>query len=79
MDELRDRIAKALYKQLFWITTPFEDQPDEVQDAWLSQADIVITELRLTEEHSYGTNYPNLPPTDLKYVRYVTDWQPAHE
>ena len=44
-DNLRTRIAKALYGQIRQPVPPFDDQPDEVQAAWLEDADAVIAEL----------------------------------
>lgn len=49
-NDLRTRIAKALYGQLFWITTPFDGQPEAIRDTWLFQADLVIRELGLQQQ-----------------------------
>lgn len=37
-------------------------------------AKAVIGELGLTQETDYGTTYPNVPVTDRKYTRHVTEW-----
>ena len=44
---LRTRIAKALYGQITAPVPLFDDQSDEVQSAWLADADAVIRELKL--------------------------------
>ena len=56
-NDLRTRIAKALYKQLFWITTPFDGQPEAIRDTWLFQADIVIRELGLQQQWRADLGY----------------------
>lgn len=39
-------------------------------------AKAVIRELGLHRQDSYGygTNYPQVPTIDVKYIRYITDW-----
>jgi len=41
-DSLRIRIAKALYGQILHPVPLFDSQPDDVQAAWLADADAVI-------------------------------------
>jgi hypothetical protein len=62
---LRTRIAKALYGQILHPVPLFDNQPDEVKDAWLSDADAVIRELGLKQERQQG-------PYNFLY-RYVTE------
>jgi hypothetical protein len=69
-DELRDRIAKVLFQESFGLTT---------KATAYRQATAIIAELGLQPEISYGTNYPNVPVTDRKCVRYVTDWKATDE
>ena len=66
MTDLRTRIAKALYGQILCPVPLFESQPEEVQAAWLADADAVIRELGLRQEHQQG-------PYNFLY-RYATDW-----
>jgi len=47
MSELRTRIAQALYGQILHPVPLFDSQPDEVQAAWLADADAVLAELDL--------------------------------
>ena len=70
MSDLRTRIAKALYGKILHPVPPFGDQPDEVQAAWLSDADAVIRELGLeVEDGECGYCRAQLPG-----CRYVTEW-----
>jgi hypothetical protein len=66
MTDLRTRIAKALYGQILHPVPLFDDQPDEVQAAWLADADAVIRELGLRQERQQG-------PYNFLY-RYATDF-----
>ena len=66
MSDLRTRIAKALYGQILCPVPLFDSQPEEVQAAWLADADAVIRELGLRQEHQQG-------PYNFLY-RYATDW-----
>lgn len=65
MSDLRIFIAHVLYE---------DGQRPMATAARL--ADTLIRELGLTAEYDYGTTYPKVPVTDVKYVRYVTDWTP---
>lgn len=58
---LREKIAAAI------ISNP--DSADEY-----AIADDVINALGLHREYEYGTNYPTIPTSDFRYVRYVTEW-----
>jgi hypothetical protein len=76
-DYLRTRIAKALYGQITAPVPLFDDQSDEVQSAWLADADAVIRELGLREErrgpvtaYRDGQYYP-----DSSLVRFISDWE----
>ena len=66
MADLRTRIAKALYGQILAPVPLFDSQPDDVQAAWLADADAVIRELGLRQERQQG-------PYNFLY-RYATDW-----
>jgi hypothetical protein len=66
MTDLRTRIAKALYGQILCPVPLFDSQPEEVQAAWLADADAVIRELGLRQENQQG-------PYNFLY-RYATDW-----
>ena len=66
MTDLRTRIAKALYGQILCPVPLFDSQPEEVQAAWLADADAVIRELGLRQERQQG-------PYNFLY-RYATDW-----
>ena len=67
MSDLRTRIAKALYGQIPHPVPLFDSQPDEVKDAWLSDADAVIRELGLREVTDVNRSVPRR--------RYVTEWR----
>jgi hypothetical protein len=62
-DNLRTRIAEALYGQILHPVPLFDDQPDEVQAAWLADADAVIEALGLRKQ------------SDKLVRRYTTDWE----
>lgn len=63
MNDLRDRIAHLLYE---------DGQRPMATAARL--AETVIRELGMTAEYSYGTTYPNVPVTDVRYIRWATKW-----
>lgn len=64
-DDLRTRIATTLYG----------DGEEMLWPRCLQLADLLLWELGLKPEYSYGTSYPKVPVVDIKYVRYVTDWR----
>jgi hypothetical protein len=69
IDDLRTRIAKALYSRVqeLGVPTPeWHTQPAAVHDAWYDDADTVIRELGLRQERQHG-------PYNFMY-RYTTDW-----
>ena len=70
MTDLRTRIAKALYGQILHPVPLFDSQPDDVQAAWLADADAVIRELglRRDDEYEIGSYTPS------GRYRYATDW-----
>ena len=72
-DNLRTRIAKALYGQILHPVPLFDDQPDEVQSAWLADADAVIRELGLTRQNN------ELDTSGPYRHRYVTEWETTDE
>jgi hypothetical protein len=64
-DDLRTRIATTLYgdgEELIWTRC-------------LQLADLVLWELGLKPEDSYGTSYPKYPVRVIKYTRHCTDWR----
>jgi hypothetical protein len=69
-DDLFDRIVKVLVRDSFGLTTKATAH---------RQATAIILELGLQPEISFGTNYPNVPVTDRKFVRWVTDWKADDE
>lgn len=64
-DTLRERIAQVLYG----------DGDEILWPRCLQLADLVLWELNLKPERSYGTTYPKVPVVDKTYVRYSTDWR----
>jgi hypothetical protein len=78
--ELRDRIAAVIYGSASqWDSYPWDALAEHIQALYLGQADAVICDLGLQPEISFGTNYPNVPVTDRKCVRWVTDWKADDE
>ena len=70
MSDLRTRIAKVLYGQMLHPVPPFDEQPDEVQAAWLADADAVIRELNMLKEDG-ECSYCQ---AQLPGCRYICDW-----
>jgi hypothetical protein len=72
-DDLRTRIAKALYSRVqeLGVPTPnWHSQPAAVHNAWYDDADAVIRELGLEVER--GGTYE--VGGKASSYRYVTDW-----
>lgn len=78
-DNLRDRIAKALFRNGFE-NLKWEDESEELREVLRGEADAVIAELGLrveTRRRSYGRWI--LPTVDRIQRRWVTDWKVGND
>lgn len=82
LDDLRTRIAAVMYRHTLFRAleqcecgAAFDGFSGRSLDAYAAHvADAVIAELRLRQEESWGTTFPDVPVEDRRLTRWVTEW-----